>query len=312
MSVISLTPHNILLAVDGSDHSLAAVRLLQDLPLNDPNQQECSVTVIGALLPRESSNYAAHQVPLDTAHKMLSKQGYGVCTELITGHPAEVIIKYSQEHDPDLIIVGARGLRATLGILLGGTAQQVVEYAHCPVLVVRAPYQELRRILLLTDGSAHSQWAIEYLIGFPKPRNCEIYIAHVLPPPPLIDPLILARTWPVEHQVIQTIPPVVEEELKLAQHKEEQEGKELLQRNAEILSNAGLKANPVLLQGDAATEIIKFSHTEHIDLIVSGSRGLSQMQGWLLGSVSRKLVHYANCSVLIAKKPHGEKGDSNE
>ena len=26
-------------------------------------------------------------------------------------------------------------------------------------------------------------------------------------------------------------------------------------------------------------------------------------KGWLLGSVSRKLVHYANCSVLIAKKP---------
>ena len=38
-----------------------------------------------------------------------------------------------------------------------------------------------------------------------------------------------------------------------------------------------------------------------IDLIVAGSRGLSQMRSWLLGSVSRKLVHYSGCSVLIVR-----------
>ena len=36
-------------------------------------------------------------------------------------------------------------------------------------------------------------------------------------------------------------------------------------------------------------------------MVVCGSRGLSAVSGWLLGSVSRKLVHYAGCSVLIVK-----------
>jgi nucleotide-binding universal stress UspA family protein len=38
-----------------------------------------------------------------------------------------------------------------------------------------------------------------------------------------------------------------------------------------------------------------------IDLIVAGSRGLSRVRSWLLGSVSRKLVHYSGCSVLIVR-----------
>ena len=57
----------------------------------------------------------------------------------------------------------------------------------------------------------------------------------------------------------------------------------------------------MLVRGDAATEIIDYAKERKVDLIVAGSRGLSQVRGWLLGSVSRKLVHYAPCSVLIVK-----------
>ncbi len=56
-----------------------------------------------------------------------------------------------------------------------------------------------------------------------------------------------------------------------------------------------------MLRGDAAKEIIEYAKDNNINLIVSGSRGLSQFKGWLLGSVSRKLVHYSECSVLIVK-----------
>lgn len=57
----------------------------------------------------------------------------------------------------------------------------------------------------------------------------------------------------------------------------------------------------VLLRGDAAAEIIEYAKTRQVDLIVAGSRGLGTIKGWLLGSVSRKLAHYAPCSVLIVR-----------
>ena len=60
-------------------------------------------------------------------------------------------------------------------------------------------------------------------------------------------------------------------------------------------------AQSAMPRGDAATEILDYIKENDIDLVVCGSRGLSQVTGWLLGSVSRKLVHYADCSVMIVK-----------
>jgi nucleotide-binding universal stress UspA family protein len=77
----------------------------------------------------------------------------------------------------------------------------------------------------------------------------------------------------------------------------------LLEETSTQLESLGFKPIRVLRRGDAATEIIDYTRHEKIDLIIVGSRGLSTFRSWLLGSVSRKLVHYADCSVLIVKKP---------
>ena len=53
------------------------------------------------------------------------------------GHPAKEILSAAQEHDADLIVVGARGQTREELYRLGGVAQKVVKYADCSVLVVR-------------------------------------------------------------------------------------------------------------------------------------------------------------------------------
>jgi len=70
---------------------------------------------------------------------------------------------------------------------------------------------------------------------------------------------------------------------------------------AEILATSQLKLKTVLKGGDAGTEIIEYVKKNKIDLIVAASRGLSRVRSWLLGSVSRKLVHYSGCSVLTVR-----------
>jgi len=169
-----------------------------------------------------------------------------------------------------------------------------------PVLVIRAPYTGLQRILLVTDGSTHSEHAMDYLARFSIPADAAVRVAHVLPPFPWSNTLI--ALGPATPNMLAQLPSgEVEEVIAWQAEEEERQGQTLLAQMLERLRSHGVEASSVLLRGDAATEIIEYVKTNQIDLIVSGSRGLSEVRGWLLGSVSRKLVHYAGCSVLVVK-----------
>lgn len=287
---------NILLAIDGSDHSVAAINLLRDLPL----PTRARVTAVTVLIPRNASDHASREAILEQTKKMLAEKNVQVNTELLVGYPTEQLVEYTDEQQPDLIVLGAKGLRSTLGILVGGVAQQVLEYAACPVLVVRAPYQGLRNVLLVTDGSYHSQRTIEYLSDFRLPESTQLRIMHVLPP--LASPTTIATSWPIDAELFAP-PPTKEFEEALNEQaaEEERKGQHILERATSNLRSFGIEATSLLRRGDAATEIIEYVKSNQIDLIIAGSRGLSGIRSWLLGSVSRKLVHYAGCSVLIVK-----------
>jgi nucleotide-binding universal stress UspA family protein len=287
---------NIILAVDGSEHSAAAARLLRDLPL----PEESVVNVLAVLVPRNASDHANLEQALADSKAILGSIKATVNTELLTGYPAEQISEYAAENVPDLIVLGAKGRRATLGILLGGVVQQIVEYAEDPVLVVRAPYEGLGRILIVTDGSVHSEQAMRFLGQFPVPELSEVHALHVLPPMP--SPALIARSWPAGSESMAPVPSFESEEMLAKQaEEEERHGNALLAESVATLGNYGIEAKSVLLRGDAATEIIVYAEQNEIGLIVAGSRGLSQMRRLLLGSLSRKLVHYAGCSVMIVK-----------
>jgi nucleotide-binding universal stress UspA family protein len=305
----SKNPLRILLADDGSEHARTAVKMLRDLPL----RPDTTVHVLAVVPTTDIPRHSMLEASLEQTETSLKESGIRVATEIKGGVPAATINDYAGRHNPDLIVIGAKGLRSTLGILLGGVAQQVVEYSSCPVLVVRTPYRGVKRVLVLTDGSIHSQCALVYLgaqvadadmiqpvceARLPLPADVELVLMHVLPP--MFSADIAARSWMVAPDVLFPMPvePVDE---KALQEEEQKQGQVLLDDAQNALSSSGYQTRTILGRGDAATEIIDYVKANQIDLVVCGSRGLSQVSGWLLGSVSRKLVHYAGCSVLIVK-----------
>jgi nucleotide-binding universal stress UspA family protein len=297
-----LSTRDLVLAVDGSEHANAATRFVKDLPL----KEDCQISVISVLIPRNAQYHVfLEEVLARTKASLEETFSREVHTKLLTGYPAEQIVAYTEEHKPDLVAMGATGLRSTLGILLGGVAQQVVEYACCPVMIVRSPYQGIHNVLLTTDGSEHSHNALRYIQDCPLPAGAFKHVINVMPPE--ITPEMVGQTW---HLGMEVTPPMLSETMQeqfIRQNQaEEKQAKELIE---EALSVLGAPDQPVisaLRRGDAATEIMNYAREMKIDLIVVGSRGLSEFRGWLLGSVSRKLVHYAKCSVLIVKDPNLE------
>jgi nucleotide-binding universal stress UspA family protein len=59
----------------------------------------------------------------------------------------------------------------------------------------------------------------------------------------------------------------------------------------------------VLAHGPLARTIVRRARHANADLIIIGSRGLSDIRGFLLGSVSRQIASSAPCSVLVVKQP---------
>lgn len=57
--------------------------------------------------------------------------------EIVTGDPAEEIIRLANIYHADLIAIGTRGLTGVKRILQGSVSSQVVENASCSVLVVK-------------------------------------------------------------------------------------------------------------------------------------------------------------------------------
>jgi nucleotide-binding universal stress UspA family protein len=68
-------------------------------------------------------------------------------------------------------------------------------------------------------------------------------------------------------------------------------------------ADSKIAVNHVLLEGDAATEIIRYTRDAGIDLIVMGTHGRTGAERLLVGSVTEKVMREAPCSVLAVKLP---------
>ncbi|GIK42905.1 MAG: hypothetical protein BroJett011_67380 [Chloroflexota bacterium] len=284
-------PLQILLAVDGSEHTEAAVQLLCHLPLPPGSH----VIAAGVVTPHRKPAATLREVQLLLRDKVRTTM------ECLSGHPAQAFTEFAKVHQSNLIVIGATGLRAVLGILLDGVAQQVVEAADRPVLVVRSPCRGLRQVLLVAEDSPNSRAAVNYLARFPFPTRTQVRVMYVLPP------RHAAVSYPFAYPaVLQGLPPpLITNEAAEAMEEElaykESEGRAIIEQAVKTLRIAGKAAKGVLTWGDAAAEIMAYSETQAIDLIVTGSRGLGKVEGWLRGSISRKLIHSAGCSVLLVK-----------
>ena len=60
----------------------------------------------------------------------------------VVGRPADEILKYSVKHNIDLIVCGTHGRGGLDHLVMGSTAERVVQLARCPVLTVRAKADE--------------------------------------------------------------------------------------------------------------------------------------------------------------------------
>ena len=58
---------------------------------------------------------------------------------LVSGKPADAILKLASDEDVELIVVGTHGRTGLMRVLMGSVAEQVVRHATCPVVIIKVP-----------------------------------------------------------------------------------------------------------------------------------------------------------------------------
>jgi len=141
------------------------------------------------------------------------------------------------------------------------------------------------RILVGLDGSDYSLRALDFAIDLAKKYQSQLVLVHV-----------------VMRQIYAINPPEAGILAGTAIVRElETEGKTILTQGEEKVKAQGLPVEARLRQGVPAEELLRAAADEKADLMVLGSRGLSQVRAFLLGSVSDKVSHHAKCPTLIIR-----------
>jgi nucleotide-binding universal stress UspA family protein len=137
----------ILVPTDGSDYSMRAAeygigiaKMLSAQILVVYVIDNMVIDQISKATERESVEWElkeAGQRYVNYVLGLAEKEGVKSSSLLAKGRPYEQIVHLARELNIDLIVMGTYGRRGAERVLIGSVAERVIEYAPCPVLVIK-------------------------------------------------------------------------------------------------------------------------------------------------------------------------------
>jgi nucleotide-binding universal stress UspA family protein len=202
---------------------------------------------------------------------------------------SNLILKYSDERNIDLIVMGTHGRRGLGYMFLGSIAQEVVRNATCPVFTVResdTPKLPRKTNLILSpiDFSDHSIVAMMTAREFANLYDAKLQVLHV----------IEQTTHPAFYGISKEIVWGLRADLVDSSKKE-------LDRIFDEFREPVVDWEFKAVAGHVVNEILDFAAQSNADLIVIATHGLSGLREFLLGSVAEKVIRKAPCPVLTVK-----------
>jgi|SRR5579871_309258 len=141
---------HILVPIDGSEPSLQALQMALRMIRLCPACKLTVLYVIDKLVLNELVRFSKRGQKeveaeleeqgrryLELARKNADKEGVAAEIHTRRGDPFEEIIALANDLNADLIVMGHTGRRGTSRVLIGSVTQRVLDYAPCPVLVMR-------------------------------------------------------------------------------------------------------------------------------------------------------------------------------
>ncbi|ASK64254.1 universal stress protein [Virgibacillus phasianinus] len=135
---------NILLATDGSEHSLRST----DHAIELAQKFAGTIKVIYVVDGQTSKSDVLHNADkfeversrrekIHTVEQSLHRSAVPYTVEVLHGEPGPTIVEYANEHDFDCVVIGSRGLNNLQTFILGSVSHKVAKRVNCPVLIIK-------------------------------------------------------------------------------------------------------------------------------------------------------------------------------
>jgi len=270
--------------LDGSDQSRMALRWAAaageaaDVPVR---AVQSLIHPRSAILPIASVPVSAAEMDEQSGHALATAvadvlgPSAAVITDVLQGPTAGVLL---QTVTPDSVLVlGSRGLGGFAGLLLGSVSQECVEYAPCPVVVVRTDrvVTDGDVILVGKDGSTSAQRALEWADTLARATGANVRAVHAWQatmserPPRLVQRL--------RSQAARTVKDWTQ------RVSDEIESDEIEDDPRDVLVTAAQRFDPALT--------------------VVGRRGAGGLRSMRLGSTANHLVRHSSTNVAVVPAP---------
>jgi len=267
---------HILLATDGSQWSEGAARVAVAMAAAYPARLtvitmfliDQELKIVDAQGKRIEDEEAEVKARFAGVQALAAEAGISYTTEIRHGAtPQYEITNAAANLDVDVIVMGRRGERGLAQMFVGDATAKTISLTDLPVIVVpEAATFWQHRILLATDGSVHSQAALEATARFAEISGLPVTVLSV----------------PNSTQI--DMRQIVDDAVR-----------ELQTRN--------ITADARVTEGKPE-EVIAATVTEiGADLVVLGSHGRTGITKLLLGSVSQTVIGALSCPALVVTKP---------
>jgi nucleotide-binding universal stress UspA family protein len=268
----------------------AAIHLVHVQPTDDLTE----LSQAGHLMLNAADAIALMQDRLAEIQERHDIQFWPDNCHVLSGRPYEEVCKLAGEIDADLIVLPTRGHSGLKRLALGSTAERIVRFAPCPVLVLRGakykttvPNKEpigdfrLKTVLVPVDSSRCSMAGAEYAARLARSTGATLRLLHVVFP----------------YSQLLTIDRVDANSTPLVQRAIEIANLEMTKLKAmKFLS--GIQCETEVRVGPIVDELSGESGRRGVDLLVTSTHGRAGFKRAFLGSVAEHLVRYAECPII--------------
>lgn len=214
-----------------------------------------------------------------------------------SGRAYREICAVAQDIRADLIVLATHGRTGLKRMMLGSTAEKVIQYAPCPVVVVRENERDfsklpserskgaaglgVKKIVVPVDFSAAAGEGLRYAIWFAKQYRARLIVVHTIQVQPFLPPDGLSRTHVPS-------PGVIERAARMR-----------ARQFLKTIDSQKVDYEMTIQIGPPAHEICRFADEIGADLIITSTHGQTALAHALMGSVAEHVVRYAHCPVLV-------------